>query len=194
MQPRSLGGLEADGGAVGEADDDDGDTDVWGGVADGAVTEAAAAAAAAAAAWLARRTWRLAAATAEGEEWGGRGGGGGSWPGSPYGKRDMAAARCSSGLCAIRIFSTSASCSRFVLARRFWNQILTCVSVRLRLLENSARSAMLRYCFSRNFFSRAISCCVVKGVRGFRLGLCFRSVHLSGPRLGLGMSGPEMEA
>ena len=68
------------------------------------------------------------------------------------------------------------------MARRFWNQILTCVSVSLSEAENSARSAMLRYCLARNFFSRAESCCVVKGVRGFRLGLCFRSVPiLMGP-------------
>ena len=91
------------------------------------------------------------------------------------------------------IRSISDSWRRLVFALLFWNQILTCVSVSLSEAENSARSAMLRYCLARNFFSRAESCCVVKGVRGFRLGLCFRSVHLSGPRLGLGMSGPEME-
>ena len=57
---------------------------------------------------------------------------------------------------------------------------LTCVSVRCREDENSARSAMLRYCFSRNFFSRDNSCWVVKGVRGFRFGLCFLRLHLTG--------------
>lgn len=55
---------------------------------------------------------------------------------------------------------------------------ITCVSVRWREEENSALSAIVRYCFSRNFFSRDSSCCVVKGVRGFRFGLCFRNVHL----------------
>ena len=40
---------------------------------------------------------------------------------------------------------------------------------------------MLRYCLSRYFFSRALSWAVVKGVRGLRLGLCLRRVHLSGP-------------
>lgn len=44
--------------------------------------------------------------------------------------------------------------------------------------ENSARSAMLRYCLSRNFFSKESNCCVVNGVRGFRLGLCFLRLHL----------------
>lgn len=79
---------------------------------------------------------------------------------------------------AILIFSISASCSRLALARRFWNQIFTCVSVRRSDDENSARSAMLRYCFSRNFFSSDSSCCVVKGVRGLRFGLCLRRLHL----------------
>lgn len=74
---------------------------------------------------------------------------------------------------AIFSFSSSASWSRFALARRFWNQILTWVSVRVREVENSARSAMDRYCFCLNFLSRARSCEVVKGVRGFRLVLCF---------------------
>lgn len=79
---------------------------------------------------------------------------------------------------AILIFSSSASCSRFAFARRFWNQIFTCVSVSRNDEENSARSAMLRYCFSRNFFSSDNSCCVVNGVRGFRFGLCFLRLHL----------------
>lgn len=59
------------------------------------------------------------------------------------------------------------------------NKIFTCVSVSLNELENSALSAILRYCLSLNFFSKAMSCCVVKGVRGFRFGLCFRSAHLT---------------
>lgn len=61
-------------------------------------------------------------------------------------------------ICAIRIFSISASCNRLALARLFWNQIFTCVSVRRSDDENSARSAMLKYCFSRNFFSSDRSC------------------------------------
>ncbi len=106
------------------------------------------------------------------------------------GKRAGAKPGGKTGLCAMRIFSISASCSRFDFALLFWNQILTCVSVRLRLLENSARSAMLRYCFSLNFFSNAMSCCVVNGVLGLRFGLCFLSVHLSGPSCGRGISRP----
>lgn len=84
------------------------------------------------------------------------------------------------GFAAIFSFSSSASCSLFALALRFWNQILTCVSVRFRELENSARSAMERYCFWRNLRSRARSWEVVKGVRGFRLVLCFLRVQVVG--------------
>lgn len=64
---------------------------------------------------------------------------------------------------------------------------LTCVSVRRKELENSARSAMLRYCLSLNFFSSANSCCVVKGVLGFRFGLCFLKAHrtIGGPFTGI---------
>ena len=102
----------------------------------------------------------------------------------------MAAACTNGGLEAIRIFSTSASCNRFDLALRFWNHIFTWVSVRFRLFENSARSAIDKYCFSRNFFSNCINCCVVNGVRGFLFGLCFRSVHRSGPNAGVG-GGPR---
>ena len=98
----------------------------------------------------------------------------------------IAAACKIGGLEAIRIFSISASCKRFDLALRFWNQILTCVSVRFRLFENSARSAMDKYCFSRNFFSNCASCWVVNGVLGFLFGLCLRSVHRSGPKAGVG--------
>ena len=56
------------------------------------------------------------------------------------------------------IRSISDSWSRLVLARLFWNQILTWVSESFRLLENSALSEMERYCFSLYFFSRALSC------------------------------------
>ena len=83
--------------------------------------------------------------------------------------------------------SSSDSWSRFVLARLFWNQIFTWVSVSFSCALNSARSAMERYCFSRNFFSSAFSCCVVKGVRGLRFGLCFLSVQRSGPGGGLNL-------
>jgi hypothetical protein len=63
----------------------------------------------------------------------------------------------------------------------------TCVSVRLSEDENSALSAIDKYCFSRNFFSSATSCCVVNGVRGLRFGLCFRNVHF----MGVGSLGPS---
>lgn len=86
------------------------------------------------------------------------------------------------GFAAILSFSSSASCSLLALALRFWNQILTWVSVRLRELENSALSAMDRYCFWRNLRSRASSCEVVNGVRGFLLVLCFLRVQAVGLR------------
>lgn len=54
----------------------------------------------------------------------------------------------------------------------------TCVSVRLNDEENSARSAMVKYCLSRNFFSKASSCDVVNGVRGFRFCLCLRNEQI----------------
>lgn len=89
------------------------------------------------------------------------------------------------GLAAILSFSSSASWRRLALALLFWNQILTWVSVRLSEAENSARSAIERYCFWRNLRSRARSCDVVKGVLGFRFVLCFRSVHCTlGPANG----------
>lgn len=99
------------------------------------------------------------------------------------------------GLLAIFSFSSSASWRRLALALLFWNQILTWVSVRLSEAENSALSAMDRYCFWRNFRSRARSWDVVKGVRGFRLVLCFRSVHFWGLILGGlgGTFGGDME-
>ena len=103
----------------------------------------------------------------------------------------MAAACKIGGLEAMRIFSISASCNRLDLALLFWNQILTWVSVKLRLAENSARSAMLKYCFSRNFFSSCCSCWVVNGVLGFLFGLCLRRVHRIGPNEGEG-GGPKI--
>lgn len=84
------------------------------------------------------------------------------------------------GLVVILSLSSSASCSRLAFALRFWNQIFTCVSVRLRELENSARSAIDRYCFWRNLRSRAKSWVVVKGVRGLRFVLCFLREHVAG--------------
>ena len=44
---------------------------------------------------------------------------------------------------------------------------------------------MDKYCFSRNFFSRLFSCCVVNGVLGFLFGLCFLNVQRRGPGGGL---------
>lgn len=84
------------------------------------------------------------------------------------------------GFAAIFSFSSSASCSRLALALLFWNQIFTWVSVKFKELENSARSAMERYCFWRNFLSKASSWDVVKGVRGFRFVLCLRRGHAGG--------------
>lgn len=96
------------------------------------------------------------------------------WWGGPYKWWGLAAATA-----AILIFSISASCNLLALALLFWNQILTWVSVRWRLLENSALSAIDKYCFSRNFFSKDNNCWVVNGVLGFRFGLCFLRLHFN---------------
>ena len=96
-------------------------------------------------------------------------------------------------ICMKRYFSASASLIRFSFARRFWkpnlnerttivqwfDQVIapltfTWVSVRSNDAENSARSAMVKYCLSRNFCSNANSCDVVNGVRGLRFCLCLR--------------------
>lgn len=82
------------------------------------------------------------------------------------------------GLLLILSFSISASLSLFSFALRFWNQIFTWVSVRFNDEENSALSAMERYCLDLNFLSNARSCWVVNGVLGFLLLLCLRRVHL----------------
>ena len=97
---------------------------------------------------------------------------------APRGKGSANAGR--TGLEANLYFSNSASCSLLAFALLFWNQIFTCVSVKLSELENSALSAMDRYCFWRNLRSSASSCEVVKGVRGFRLFLCFLNAHVDG--------------
>ena len=113
---------------------------------------------------------------------------GGRWrPPSAPGNNDwgIPKGRGIRGADAKRSLSNSDSCNLLVLARLFWNQILTWVSVSLSWALNSALSAIDKYCFSLNFFSNAFNCCVVKGVLGFLLGLCFLSVHLSGPGGGL---------
>ena len=74
--------------------------------------------------------------------------------------------------------SSSDSWSLFDFALRFWNQIFTCVSVNFNDAENSALSAIDKYCFWRNFFSNELSCWVVNGVLGFLFGLCFLKVPI----------------
>ena len=54
---------------------------------------------------------------------------------------------------------------RFIL--RFWNQVLTCVSLRSRDEASSILSGTERYFFSANFDSRPSSCISVKTVRSF---------------------------
>lgn len=46
--------------------------------------------------------------------------------------------------------SSSAASCRFHLFLRFWNQVLTCVSLRCRLEARHARSALLRYRLASN--------------------------------------------
>ena len=53
----------------------------------------------------------------------------------------------------------------FHLVRRFWNQIFTWVSVRLRARARFNRSQTERYRVWRNLFSRETSCSYVKAVR-----------------------------
>ena len=55
--------------------------------------------------------------------------------------------------------------TRFHLARRFWNQILTCTSLRRRACAICERSLRLRYFFEWNSFSSSSSCSLVKAVR-----------------------------
>lgn len=57
------------------------------------------------------------------------------------------------------------------LVLRFWNQVLTCASVILRLLARAARSALARYFCRWNLFSSSQIWTLEKDVRGFfRLG------------------------
>ena len=58
----------------------------------------------------------------------------------------------------------------------------TCVSVRESSLENSARSGIVRYCFSANLDSSRSSCSLENGVRGFRSRLCLLKFEM---RVGL---------
>lgn len=53
----------------------------------------------------------------------------------------------------------------FCFMRRFWNQILTCVSLSSRVAAISTRRARLRYLLKWNSFSSSVSCRVVKLVR-----------------------------
>ena len=56
--------------------------------------------------------------------------------------------------------------------------------MRFKEAENSALSAIDKYCFCRNFLSNESNCEVVNGVLGFRLVLCFLSWHFVGLSLG----------
>lgn len=57
------------------------------------------------------------------------------------------------------------------LVLRFWNQVLTCASVILRLFARAARSALARYFCRWNLFSSSQIWTLEKDVRGFfRLG------------------------
>lgn len=73
--------------------------------------------------------------------------------------------------------------------------IFTWVSVSLNELENSALSAILKYCLSLNFFSKANNCWVVKGVLGFLFGLCFLKLHFNlggSPLASVDKNNPEL--
>ena len=60
--------------------------------------------------------------------------------------------------------SISAAIFLFHLVRRFWNQILICVSVSLRDFESSVRREMVKYLLLRNSPSSSLTCVVVKAV------------------------------
>lgn len=53
----------------------------------------------------------------------------------------------------------------FCFIRRFWNQILTCVSLSCNAEAISMRLARVRYLLKWNSFSSSVSCLVVKLVR-----------------------------
>ena len=53
----------------------------------------------------------------------------------------------------------------FCFIRRFWNQILTCVSLSCRAAAISIRRARVRYLLKWNSFSNSVNCLVVKLVR-----------------------------
>ena len=81
--------------------------------------------------------------------------------------------------------ATPDSWSLFDFARRFWNHILTWHSDKFKEAENSDLSAIVRYCFSRNFISNELSWWVVNGVLGFLFGLCFFNPIFKGPLAGI---------
>ncbi len=57
------------------------------------------------------------------------------------------------------------SSSFFHFMRRFWNQILMCLSVRLRVSASSTRRGREMYLLKRNSFSSSSSCALVYAVR-----------------------------
>uniref|UniRef100_A0A6B0UBN0 Putative secreted protein n=1 Tax=Ixodes ricinus TaxID=34613 RepID=A0A6B0UBN0_IXORI len=58
----------------------------------------------------------------------------------------------------------------FCFMRRFWNQILTWVSLSCSAVAISMRRARVRYLLKWNSFSSSVSCLVVKLVRPVPLG------------------------
>ena len=65
--------------------------------------------------------------------------------------------------------------------RRFWYQVLTCVSVRLRQSATSARSATLRYFWQPNLRSRYCSWACVNAVRRRRSFFAAAGTNLGSP-------------
>lgn len=69
----------------------------------------------------------------------------------------------------LRLPALSPALTRFHLARRFWNQILTCTSLSFSWWAIWDRSLRERYFFEWNSFSSSSSCSDVNAVRRRRL-------------------------